>query len=78
MKEKLLSFCMLIAAVWGLAIAMPTEVCAAEYKQLPELTEDTNNPVWYTIKNNRCGKYATYAGDARKRSNFRFVLLFYR
>ena len=65
MKEKLLSFCMLIAAVWGLAIAMPTEVRAAEF-ELPELTEDTNNPVWYTIVNNRCGKYATYAGDATK------------
>ena len=66
MKEKLLSFCMLIAVTLGLAIAIPTEVCAAEYKQLPELTDDTNNPVWYTIKNNRCGKYATYAGDAAK------------
>lgn len=66
MKEKLLSFCMLIAVTLGLAIAIPTEVCAAEYKQLPELTDDTNNPVWYTIKNNRCGKYATYAGEAAK------------
>lgn len=29
----------------------------------PELTTDEKNPIWYTIKNVRCGKFATYVGD---------------
>ena len=45
-------FCAFVCSVW----AGPTD--------LPEMTEDTNNPVWYAIKNVRSGKNVTYAGDA--------------
>lgn len=38
------------------ALADPTD--------LPEMTTDESNPIWYTIKNVRKQKYATYAGDA--------------
>ena len=39
-------------------------VTAWAQTELPELTTDEANPVWYTIKNTRSGKFATYAGDA--------------
>ncbi len=45
-------FCAFVCSAW----AGPTD--------LPEITEDTNNPVWYTIKNTRSNKYMSYAGDA--------------
>lgn len=45
-------FCAFVCTAW----AGPTD--------LPEMTEDTNNPVWYAIKNVRSGKNVTYAGDA--------------
>ena len=48
----LMLFCAFVCTAW----AGPTD--------LPEMTEDTNNPVWYAIKNVRSGKNVTYAGDA--------------
>ena len=48
----LMLFCAFVGTVW----AGPTD--------LPTLTEDVNNPVWYTIKNTRSGKYLYYNGDA--------------
>lgn len=47
---------------------------------LPELTTDEANPKWYTIKNLRKGKYATWAGDGAQmtqQSDLRFGSLFY-
>lgn len=54
--RKITSLLMLFCAFVGTAWAGPTD--------LPELTTDTDNPVWYTIKNTRSGKYMNYVGDA--------------
>lgn len=45
-----------------LLFAVTTSWAAAT--DLPTLTTDENNPVWYLIKNVRTSKYATYEGDA--------------
>lgn len=45
-----------------LLFAVTTSWAAAT--DLPTLTTDENNPVWYLIKNVRQSKYATYEGDA--------------
>ena len=45
-----------------LLCAITTSWAAAT--DLPTLTTDAENPVWYLIKNTRSSKYATYAGDA--------------
>lgn len=41
-------------------------VMKAEVTDLPELTTDPENPVYYTIKNVRGGVYAAFAGQAGK------------
>ncbi|MBO5676459.1 MAG: hypothetical protein J6S07_09120 [Bacteroidaceae bacterium] len=55
MRKFLLTLAVLCGTVG--AWAGPTD--------LPEITTDANNPVWYTIKNVRKAKYATYAGDSQ-------------
>lgn len=54
MRKFLLTLAVLCSTVSGWA--GPTD--------LPEMTTDESNPIWYTIKNVRKQKYATYAGDA--------------
>lgn len=56
MRKK---FTMLFAALLAFV-----GVAKAGVTDLPTLTEDTSNPTWYTIKNVRTNKFATYAGDA--------------
>lgn len=55
MRKFLLTLAVLCSTVSGWA--GPTD--------LPEMTTDESNPIWYTIKNVRKQKYATYAGDAK-------------
>ncbi|MEE0805168.1 MAG: hypothetical protein U0L77_07075 [Prevotellamassilia sp.] len=53
----------------GLQIGKSTPFAFYEVKTqsgLVELTENTENPVYYAIKNVRTGKYATYAGDEKQ------------
>lgn len=61
MKKKLLFLSSFLLALF-LGATMPNEARAA-VTDLPELTTDAANPVVYTIKNTKCGKYATYAGE---------------
>lgn len=47
-----------------LAFVGVTATAQSSVTDLPELTTDESNPVYYTIKNTRNQKYAKYAGDA--------------
>ena len=58
--RKITSLLMLFFAFVGMAWAGPTD--------LPTLTEDLSNPVFYAIKNTRSTKYANYEGDAAQMS----------
>lgn len=46
-----------------LAVLCGTVSSWAGPTDLPEMTTDESNPIWYTIKNVRRGKYATFAGE---------------
>ena len=42
-----------------------TGVMKAAVTDLPKMTSDLQNPKYYTIKNTRSGKYASYVGDGK-------------
>lgn len=62
--RKITSFILGVLAFAGFSSTADAQTTETSPTDLPQLTTDESAPVWYTIKNVRKGKYATYAGDA--------------
>lgn len=62
--RKITSLILALIAFAGLLSKAEAQTTEASATDLPQLTTDESAPIWYTIKNTRSGKYATYLGDS--------------